>query len=189
MPSAVQATAFFLVFLLAAGCAASHHHLRLGQVSPALERYEGTDYDVLASEEVRYRTIGEPDYDAFFREAAALYGSALFAVRFVQRIERIVAGQETATPSDLAMVWILATQTLPHTQRRALYLAKEGERLRAKARRDFAWKFYKLPRAWRAAREAQANLEATQELAPALALKLHEIQKLLLINQLKERSF
>ncbi len=177
MPRILKATALLAALLFTVACAAPRQTLRLGQISPGLEAFEGSHYDALATAPVVYSVIGEPEYDRFFQEAAAVHGSMLFALRVIDRAETIVAGRAAPTPADLRLIVTVMTDTLPHTQQRAAYLIEEGERLRGEAAWHFAWRFYKIPRARSAVDEARAHLEESQRLAPVLVARLRDIHE------------
>ena len=162
-----------LTILFSAGCAGESHVLRLGQVSPGLTRLEGSPYDALVTEPVHYTVIGMPEYDRFFEESAAAYGSVLLAMKTVDRAQDLIDGKSRPTPLDFMLWFTLLRDTLPRTLQRAAYLENEGRRLREKAPSDFTWHFYKLWQVRSAVKQAQANLEATQRLAPVLMQRLH----------------
>jgi hypothetical protein len=184
-----RATLFLVLLLILSACAGHRESLRLGQISERLGQFEGTDYDVLQASPVHYTRIGEAEYDLYFEEAAAVLGSALFARRVLDRAEEIVGGKRQATMNDLAVIFTVMTETLPRTQKRAIYLLEEGERLRAKAPTDFFWRFYKLPRARKAVLEAQYNLESARDMAPELITSLRRIYSHIQPLKLFDRSF
>jgi hypothetical protein len=137
---------------------------------------------------VHYTEIGEPKYDKFFREAAAVYGSMLFAIHVIKRTEDIVAGNVAATPLDLRLILTVATDTLPRSQQRAIYLYNESKTLREEAGSDFFWKFYKIAKVRGAVNEARANLEETKRLVPELVSRLQQLQTRIQWNKMIERS-
>lgn len=192
MLSSVQATAraLFLVLALALGaCAGQQHTLKLSQVSTGLRPFEGSPYDALTLKPVHYSEIGEPEYDKFFREAAAVYGSMLFAIHVVKRTEDIVAGKVSPTPLDVRLILTVATDTLPRTHQRAIYLYNESLRLREKMGADFFWKFYKIPKARSAVNEARDNLLETKRLIPELAKRVQELHTKVEWHKMIEKSF
>ena len=177
-----------LFSLLAQACAGERHVLRLSQVSPRLSPFEGSPYDALATGPVSYTVIGEPDYDKFFQEAAAVHGAMLFALRSVERLETIAEGSANPTPLDYTITLTLLTDTLPRTQQRAMYLQKEAMRLRGRIFGDFFWKFYKIPKVRRALNETRENLESTKALVPQLLGRLMNLHRRIKLNKGLEKS-
>jgi hypothetical protein len=185
----MRAGSTFLFFaLLLAACAGERHALRLGQVSGGLQSFEGSTYDGLAEDPVYYTEIGEPDYDKFFQEAAAVNGSMHFALRVAARLDDIVAGRAKATPQDVAVLYMLVLDTLPRTQKRAVYLYTESQRLRDRVGSDFFWRFYKIGKVRGAVNEARANLEAAKKAVPELMKRLEAVKDRINLNKLLEKS-
>lgn len=189
MPLRTRAT--LLVFLLAlslAACAGTQHALKLSDVSHGLRAYENSPYDALVDKPVYYTEIGEPEYDRFFQEAAAVYGSMLFAIRTIERMESVVKGQAQPTPADVAVLMTLVTDTLPRTQRRAVYLVSEGQRLRDKAGGDFWWRPFTAMKVRSAVNEARENLEQTRALIPVMIERVAGLQQSVNWMKLLEKS-
>lgn len=185
----LRATLFAAALALSqAGCAAQQHTLKLSEVSTGLRPYENSPYDALLEKPVYYSEIGEPEYDRFFQEAAAVYGSMLFAVHTVERMENVVAGKARATPADVAVLFTLVTDTLPRTQQRAFYLLREGQRLRDKAGSDFWWRPFTAWKVRGAVSEARANLEETRRLIPVLVERVDGLKGAVGWHKLLEKS-
>ncbi len=178
-----------VVLLLGSACAGERHALKLSHVSPQLKNFEGSPYDALVTQPVHYTSIGEPEYDRFFQEAAAVYGSLLFAMRAVERAQDIVDGKAQATPMDFAIMITVIQDTLPTTQKRAVFLYNESVRLRGKVGSDFGWKFYKISKARGAVNEARDNLEATKVLVPQLIARIQHLHGKIQWNKMLEKSF
>ena len=183
-----QRSTFFLLVLLLAACAGERHALRLGQVSNGLQPFEGSAYDGLQESPVYYTEIGEPDYDKFFQEAAAVNGSMHFALKVAARLDDVVAGREQVTPQDVAVLYMLVLDTLPRTHQRAVYLYNEGQRLRDRVTSDFFWRFYKIPKVRGAVNEARANLEEAKKSVPELMKRLNAVKDRINLNKLLEKS-
>jgi hypothetical protein len=177
-----------LILLLSVACAGERHALKLSNISPQLKDFEGSPYDALVTEPVHYTVIGEPEYDRFFQEAAAVYGSLLFAMRAVDRAQAIVDGKAKATPMDFAIMITVIRDTLPTTQKRAIFLYNESIRLREKVGTDFAWKFYKIPKVRGAVNEARDNLESTKKLVPELMTRIRDLSGKIQWNKMLEKS-
>lgn len=185
----VTTTVFALVLAASlVGCAGQRHSLALREVSPSLQKLEGSPYDSLASQPIYYTIIGEPDYDRFFKEAAAIHATLLFAQHAVARAQSIVDGRAQPNPIDFALMLTLLTETLPRAHQRAVFLSQEGKRLRKRVYRDFAWKFYKIPRVSRAVSEARDHLGATQRLAPELLQQIKVLYLRAKYNRMFDQS-
>lgn len=180
---------FLTVVLIASGCASQQHNLRLSEISSGLKPFEGSTYDVLVTGPVHYTTINEPEYDLFFQQVAAAYGSILFIAHTLDRLDEISTGKSQATALDAAVMATIIYNTLPQTERRIYYLVTEGQRLRDKADSDFAWKFYKTYQVRVAVKEAMANAIAIRDGLPKLAKRFKSIQDRVRWDKLIEQSF
>lgn len=184
----LRRSTFLALLLLFTACAGQQHSLRLGQVSNGLQAFEGSTYDGLKDHPVYYTEIGEPEYDRFFQEAAAVNGSMHFAMRVAARLDDVVAGREQVTPQDVAVLYMLVKDTLPRTQQRAIYLYSESQRLRDRVGSDFFWRFYKISKVRGAVNEARANLEEAKALVPELMKRLAAVKDRIQLNKLLEHS-
>lgn len=188
---ALRTRATLLAFLLAltlGACAGTQHALKLSDVSSGLRPYENSPYDALVEKPVYYTEIGELEYDRFFQEAAAVYGSMLFAIRTMERMESVVKGESQPTPADVAILMTLVTDTLPRTQRRAAFLVTEGQRLRDKAGGDFWWRPFTAIKVRGAVNEARENLEQTRALIPVMIERVTQLHNSVNWMKLLEKS-
>lgn len=170
-------TATILLALTISACAGTRTHVQLDDISPRLSRLNNTPYDVLREQTVHYSVVGIPKYDRFFREAAILHATAVFALSTVERLEAILAGDTAPTLMDVHILVTLMTDTLPQTAQRAHYLHHQGTQLRQEAKRDFPWRFYKARTIRRAINDARYNLEAARDISPELLARLRTLSR------------
>ncbi len=166
--------------LTAGSCDVTKKRVKLRDLDPKLKQYEGTKWDGLKKEKIRYVVSGSKDVDNWSKQSAVVYASLIQAENVVEiagkDVEKLKKQKNSAAEKEAEKNVKLAQDILTKAAESAPELLSQGQEL-ANNYKSLIKDATKLPAIASALSDSLSNLGKTIKESPDTIKKLTKVGK------------